>query len=86
MSYDVPVVVSSTSSLPEIAGDAGIYVDPEDAANIASGITQALTETVKERLSRVATGKKRVKAFTWDLAAEKVMSVLEEVGKKGPAV
>lgn len=83
MSYDVPVVVSSTSSLPEIAGDAGIYVDPEDAANIASGITQALTEPAKERSSRVATGKKRVKAFTWDLAAEKVMSVLEEVGKKG---
>lgn len=83
MSYGVPVVVSSTSSLPEIAGDAGIYVDPEDAANIASGITQALTEPAKERASRVSAGKKRVKAFTWDNAAEKVMSVLEEVGRKG---
>ncbi len=85
MSHDVPVVVSSTSSLPEIAGDAGIYVDPEDAASIASGITQALTEPAGAHASRVATGKKRVKAFTWDSAAQKVMSVLEAVGKKGSA-
>lgn len=83
MSHDIPVVVSSTSSLPEIAGDAGIYVDPEDTKSIAAGLTQAITEKGKTRSDRVKSGKDRVKNFTWDKAAEKVMAVLTEVGKKG---
>lgn len=83
MSHSVPVVVSSTSSLPEIAGDAGIYVDPEDAGSIAAGLTQAITEKGTIRSNRVKLGKDRVKDFTWDKAAEKVMAVLTEVGKKG---
>ncbi|HLD24583.1 MAG TPA: glycosyltransferase family 1 protein [Patescibacteria group bacterium] len=78
MSYGVPVVVSTSSSLPEIAGEAGIYVDPEDVSNIAKGLTQALTEN---NVERIKTGKERVKIFTWDKAAEKVMKVLEEVAK-----
>ena len=85
MSHDIPVVVSKTSSLPEIAGDAGIYVDPEDAASIAAGLIQAITEEGKTRIDRVKLGKDRVKDFTWDKAAEKVMAVLTEVGKKGYA-
>lgn len=85
MSHGVPVVVSSTSSLPEIAGDAGIYVDPEDVSSIAKGLSQALSESGKIRQSRVTLGKSRVKEFTWDAAAEKVMAVLTQVGKKGSA-
>lgn len=83
MSHDIPVVVSKTSSLPEIAGDAGIYVDPEDTKSIAAGLTQAITEKGTTRSDRVKSGKDRVKDFTWDKAAEKVMAVLTEVGKKG---
>ncbi len=85
MSHGIPVVVSKTSSLPEIAGDAGIYVDPEDTKSIAAGLTQAITEEGKTRSDRVKLGKDRVKDFTWDKAAAKVMAVLTEVGKKGSA-
>ncbi len=85
MSHGVPVVVSSTSSLPEIAGDAGIYVDPENVSSITNGLSEALSETGKIRQSRVELGKSRVKEFTWDKAAEKVMAVLTQVGKKGSA-
>lgn len=77
MSYGVPVVVSNTSSLPEIAGDAGIYVDPESVDSIAKGLTRALTENNADRIKK---GKERAKMFTWDKAAEQVMKVLEEVG------
>lgn len=83
MAHGVPVVVSNGSSLPEIAGDAGIYVDPEDVSSIAEGITRALNEPASDRKARVQRGKKRVEGFTWESAATGVMNVLEEVGKKG---
>jgi glycosyltransferase involved in cell wall biosynthesis len=82
MSYSVPVVVSNTSSLPEVAGEAGIYVDPADSWSIAQGIEKALSESPKDRKIRIATGLDRVKEFTWDKAAKNVMTVLEKVGEK----
>lgn len=83
MSYGVPVVVSDTSSLPEIAGDAGIYVDPMNVKSIADGLTKALSETGVAREKRISEGKKRTSMFTWDKATKEVMEVLADVGKKG---
>lgn len=83
MSYGIPVVISSTSSLPEIAGEAGIYVDPTSVSSIASGMHQALSEPGVNRQARITKGKKRVGLFTWDKAAKQVMDVLVDVGKKG---
>lgn len=83
MSYGTPVVVSDISSLPEIAGEAGIYIKPESTESIAGGITRALSESKGARTKRVALGKKRVTEFTWDKAADKVIEVLQEVGGKG---
>jgi len=44
MSFGVPVVVSNTSSLPEVAGPAGILVDPRDTQSIANGIERLLCD------------------------------------------
>lgn len=46
MTYGVPVIVSNTSSLPEVAGGAGILVDPSDDRSIARGIEQVITDRV----------------------------------------
>lgn len=83
MAHGVPVVVSNTSSLPEIAGDAGVYVEPEDVSSIVSGLQRVLSEKGSVRAARIARGKARVGAFTWDAAAKRVMDVLVQVGKKG---
>jgi len=83
MAHGVPVVVSRVSSLPEIAGEAGIYVDPSRTESIAEGITTALTESDKDRTRRVKLGMARAKEFTWEKAADQVMDVLVAVGKKG---
>lgn len=80
MAYGVPVVVSNTSSLPEIAGESGIYVDPSDTTSILSGLEQALKEKgTKEEKARVALGKTLAKRFTWDNAAKQVLAVLEHI-------
>jgi len=86
MTYGVPVVVSNSSSLPEIAGEAGIYVDPAHVTSIAEGLSKALAEkgTVAGN-KRVAIGKKHAATFTWDAAAAQVLEVITRVGKKGSA-
>ncbi len=44
MAFGVPVVVSNTSSLPEVAGSAGVLVDPRDDQSIANGIEKLLSD------------------------------------------
>ena len=59
MDHNIPVVTSKISCLPEVAGDAGIYIDPYDEEDIADGILRGLqNETL--RLNHIEEGKKRV--------------------------
>lgn len=82
MAYKTPVVVSDSSSLPEIAGRAGIYVEPENVDSIAEGLTKALKEkeTAAEK-SRIWLGLAQMKKFSWEKAAQETLNVLEEIGK-----
>lgn len=69
MSRGVPVVTSSVSSLPEVAGDAALLVDPVSVEAIAEATSRVLTDgSLRERL--VEAGRKRPAAFTWDRTAE----------------
>jgi glycosyltransferase involved in cell wall biosynthesis len=80
MAADCPVVVSNSSSLPEIAGKAGIYVDPQDVDSVAKGIEKAIIERDSaEGKKRIAFGKEQMKKFTWEKAAEQTLTILEEV-------
>jgi glycosyltransferase involved in cell wall biosynthesis len=63
MAYGVPVVVSNTSSLPEVAGPAGILVDPRDEQSIAEGIDSVLSDDdLKKTLSE--RGRKQAQRFS----------------------
>lgn len=82
MAYGTQVVASNVSSLPEIAGKAGIYVDPNDTESIAKGLRTALDERDKKfGKERIALGLTQVKKFTWEKAAKQTLEVLEEVGR-----
>ncbi len=64
----VPVLTSNNSSLPEIAGDAALLVDPTDVDAIADAMLQISTdETLRAQL--VAAGYENVKRFSWEKAA-----------------
>jgi glycosyltransferase involved in cell wall biosynthesis len=80
MAAGCPVVVSNSSSLPEIAGKAGIYVDPQDVDSIAKGIDTAIKEkdTPKGK-ERIQLGYGQTKKFTWERAAKETLRVLTEV-------
>lgn len=77
MACGVPVVVSNISSLPEVIGNAGILVDPQDVNSIAKGIEGACFDDEKrERLIKM--GLERVKMFSWEESAKIILKELTE--------
>ncbi len=69
MARGVPVVTSSTSSLPEVAGDAAVLVDPTSVDAIAAGLSSVLRDaSLRSRL--IAAGRERRLEFTWERTAE----------------
>jgi len=82
MAYGVPVAVSGTSSLPEVAGDAALYVDPHNPGDIAEKIRRGV-EDVELRASLIRRGLARARQFTWERAARETLKVYDEaVGSK----
>ena len=77
-----PVVVSGTTSLPEVVGDVGIQVDPLDLESIADGLRRGVAGSLQDerlRAKRVA----RAAEFTWERTAERVWGVVEEARSSG---
>ena len=74
MACGTPVVISKVASLPEVGGDAAIYVDPHDPASIAAGIKSAIGSN---RAKFVQAGLNRVKSFSWDKTAQLTLQCLE---------
>ncbi len=74
MACGTPTLVANRSALPEIVGEAGILVNPDDPDHIAEGLHRLLSDSdLRERL-RTA-GLARAKQFTWQRAAETVLRV-----------
>lgn len=77
MSYGVPVLTSNTSSLPEVAGDAAVVVDPLDISSIATGLRRLLTDDVLyDAMSKHALH--RASLFSWDKAAQETLAIFQE--------
>ncbi len=71
-----PVLCSNTSSLPEIAGEAALMVDPLDTRAIARGIERITVDEVY-RQTLIAAGYLNSKRFDWDQAADQLLQTLE---------
>ena len=76
MAYGVPTIAAESSSLPEIAGDAAVYFDPRDAAQLESAIVRVM-DNHEVRHGLIARGRERVAQFRWDTAAERTVEVLQ---------
>ena len=84
MACGTPVVCSNTSSLPEVAGEAALLMDPEDTAALAGAIGRLLEDTaLRENL--IARGLEQARKFSWERAAQETLAVLDiAVGAKHP--
>ena len=78
MASGTPVVVSNVSSLPEVAGDAAVLVDPYDPKAIADGIYRVLTDEALRRSLRDR-GVARARQFSWETSVRRVRDIYGEV-------
>jgi alpha-1,3-rhamnosyl/mannosyltransferase len=69
MACGTPVVASRASSIPEVVGDAGVLVDPDDVAEIA-GALERVVGSPSVRAELVRRGRERALGFTWARCAE----------------
>jgi len=75
MACGTPVVTSDISSLPEVVGEAGVLVDPEDIESIAAGIIAG----VKDRRRLIKLGLAQAAKFTWEKAAHATYDTYRQV-------
>lgn len=78
MACGTPVVTSNTSSLPEVAGDAALLVDPYDVEAIAAAMQRILSVSDLAADLRQR-GLERAKQFTWEKTARETIKVYERV-------
>ena len=80
MACGVPVLCSNTSSLPEVAGEAALLVNPLDVNDIARGLHDVTTNDDLRR-ALIERGYQQAPKFTWQACAAVVQSVFESVLK-----
>jgi glycosyltransferase involved in cell wall biosynthesis len=78
MSAGVPVVTSNCSSMPEVAGDAALLIDPENPEQIADAIS-LIRNDVQLRNDLIMRGLNRVRDFSWQKMAEHYLRVYRNV-------
>lgn len=78
MQSGTPVVCTDTSSLPEVAGEAALYVQPKDAEDLARGLQSVLTDRkFHDQLSKA--GIEQASKFSWAKMAEETHAVYQKV-------
>jgi glycosyltransferase involved in cell wall biosynthesis len=78
MACGTPVLASDTSSLPEVVGDAGILLEPRDAAGWAGAMGRLLSRPEEaQRLGSL--GRERAKSFSWERTASLTTAVYRKV-------
>jgi glycosyltransferase involved in cell wall biosynthesis len=78
MVYDCPVVLSNSSCLPEIAGEAGIYFDPYNEKELSDKIVLLLEDkTLKEKQKKLCA--QRLDFFSWKKCAQNHLNVYESL-------
>lgn len=76
MAMGVPVVASNRGALPEVIGDAGLLVDPDDAAAFAGAMQRVLRDPALRR-DLAERGVERARRFSWDTAAATARAAFE---------
>jgi len=80
MSCEVPCITSNCSSMPEVAGNAGLLVDPYSIQDIATKLIQ-LYQSPELYAQLVENGKRQRAKFDWNVSARQVYQHLQEVAR-----
>ena len=78
MRCSCPIITSNVSSMPEVAGDAALYVDPADVSSIADALRR-MTSFPQDRADLLGRGLERAQQFSWSRCAAATYSVYRNV-------
>ena len=84
MASGCPVMLSNSSSLPEVGGTAGYYINPMNTHSIADGLNK-LVENLELRQTMIDAGKKQAAKFSWQATAKKTVDFYQYVLKQIPS-
>jgi glycosyltransferase involved in cell wall biosynthesis len=80
MACGTPVICAQAASLSEVAGNAALYFNPDEPEELAAQMAALLqNNALREDLVRRGTG--QFQKFSWDKSAQKILSILKELGK-----
>jgi glycosyltransferase involved in cell wall biosynthesis len=80
MAHGTPVVTSNTSSLPEVAGNAALLVNPENVFEIRRGLQRALLDVpLRERMKQ--RGYEQAQRFSWTSSVSRILEIYREVAE-----
>ena len=78
MSYDCPTIVSMTSSLPEVGGDASLYFDPKNSDDLLEKL-KTLYNNNELRKELISKGRQRIKDFSWEKCGKETLDVILKI-------
>jgi glycosyltransferase involved in cell wall biosynthesis len=76
MACEAPIIASRSSSLPEVGGEAAIYVEPESIEEIVEALHQIQNQEVRNKL--IANGKLQILKFDWNQSAKKLEAIVKQ--------
>jgi glycosyltransferase involved in cell wall biosynthesis len=82
MQASVPIVAARVGSIPEVAGDAALLVDPTDTEELANRLELAITST-NERERLVAAGSRQLATFSWRRTADRMADLYRDLHNGG---
>jgi glycosyltransferase involved in cell wall biosynthesis len=77
MACDVPVITSNVTSMPEVAGDAGILVSPDDANQVTEAMIKLTNDQDFYEQKKIASAKRKLD-FNWDISAMQLWNSIEK--------
>lgn len=75
---DCPIVCSNVTSLPELAGDAALLIDPHSPEELADAVSRVLTDGALRR-TLTERGQRQVKQFSWSNFTLQIVRILNQV-------
>lgn len=80
MSYDLPVVSSNETCLPEVLGDGALYFDPRNINDMARKMAKLISDD-ELKLTLIKLGRNRIKNFSWEITAKKTFNTYKKALK-----
>jgi glycosyltransferase involved in cell wall biosynthesis len=80
MTLGAPVITSNTSSLPEVAGDAALFVNPDNPMDLVDAILQIISDSNLRR-ELIEKGHERAKLFSWERTARETLKAYKSLVK-----